>query len=858
MKHLRKGTEGFWQVLTGTNGRETAAIRLRALGLCLTLGLLLLGCSGGTTTSDGDAAIQTHTAAPPEERGHVTQKEAAVKVHSSPGIEMSKALAAALVAPRAAAFGASAVLSQGDTNTGTTMAVLGAVSVLAGEDPTFFNPICNLNLGEYLASKGDAGTDESIAEFLRGAGLSSYPSGWRGSQTSVVLAQASAFGLIDSDYYAHHCEGGNLDSNAVDRSDMAVDEFKRYSTLVKHFLSSELLCSNYDANEPDCQCAGSGKPCEEASTLVASLKSLIDAQNLAVISTLVYEDLDNLGLSQSFYPFSADADTSIPNVWALSDAVAACRKDGNHEGRACQLATHEMIVFGYIDHPSDPDQGLLVLRNSWGDALGDKGNFYMTYGYAERLLTGVAAMGRKPGLVGTTMHTNSVSLYFSDSDFGQQGMDVMDLSGVRLTGFELMDNNVTDGEAPDKGDTVYCDNDDETLPCTCDEGSDAGKGESHGNCGFHQPDSRIAGTLRFHCGRDKDKSAGTWFKDHGKNIPLPTVLPSDDSFFKDKGIYPSEINFAFNARLTFSVPNPDPDGDTLYITCQDMLFAQSSGKKIDGASFGAMLTKDTVTMAADGLGVFLDPADVKGWASLALDVGGLIGDVLKFIFKSDTYWYLSSTGSAGLHYSVPVEGPDTPSLTFKCPATNDHYYAVRVATVAVFNYTQQLDTFAFHGMQILDEKWTEDTDVKCTNNKTSVTCDSDALPSLHPVAPSDLCEVSGNSYKDDDGTLWYGGNPGHSCEETCAQQQLSCDPDKTASIGSGAEHFNDCRDVLIKLGSADHKLIRYTGGKNPSGCGQVEPNDPDHPSWFVIDADPETTCGASRGTRCRACACQPS
>ena len=49
MKHLSKGTEGFRQVLTGTNGRETAAIRLRALGLCLTLGLLVFawGCDNG-------------------------------------------------------------------------------------------------------------------------------------------------------------------------------------------------------------------------------------------------------------------------------------------------------------------------------------------------------------------------------------------------------------------------------------------------------------------------------------------------------------------------------------------------------------------------------------------------------------------------------------------------------------------------------------------------------------------------------------------------------------------------------------------------------------------------------------------
>ena len=41
-----------------------------------------------------------------------------------------------------------------------------------------------------------------------------------------------------------------------------------------------------------------------------------------------------------------------------------------------------MIVIGYIDNPKKKDDGLLIVRNSWGANSGDKGNNYITYDYA--------------------------------------------------------------------------------------------------------------------------------------------------------------------------------------------------------------------------------------------------------------------------------------------------------------------------------------------------------------------------------------------------------------------------------------------------------------------------------------------
>jgi aminopeptidase C len=53
---------------------------------------------------------------------------------------------------------------------------------------------------------------------------------------------------------------------------------------------------------------------------------------------------------------------------------------------------HEMIITGYDDDAIATDdqgrqhKGLFTLRNSWGEEVGDKGNFYMSYDYFKVLV----------------------------------------------------------------------------------------------------------------------------------------------------------------------------------------------------------------------------------------------------------------------------------------------------------------------------------------------------------------------------------------------------------------------------------------------------------------------------------------
>jgi C1A family cysteine protease len=51
------------------------------------------------------------------------------------------------------------------------------------------------------------------------------------------------------------------------------------------------------------------------------------------------------------------------------------------------LGGHELVVTGYDDKAVAYDQegrkhqGLLILRNSWSDEVGDHGEYYMSYDY---------------------------------------------------------------------------------------------------------------------------------------------------------------------------------------------------------------------------------------------------------------------------------------------------------------------------------------------------------------------------------------------------------------------------------------------------------------------------------------------
>lgn len=733
---------------------------LRTLVPCVVMGcaLLGLGCSSGNSGNsgtNGDAAIDAHTQMSPEERVHVTQADAEALIEPSAKTEKASVMGCALIAPRLAALAASPVLEQGTTDTGTTLAVLGAIGLLQEDDAAYFNPVCSLSLGHYLAVDERYKDFPGVADVVAEAGLSTYPSGWGGSLTSLVLAQVTEFGLIDSKFYLHRCPAGDFHDPEANTEELPAVEFDKYATPVMREVTGDIVCSNYDPDISNCQCTGSGsQTCATKGSLVDTIKSIVDANNLAVVSSLLYKNLNNLGLGKSFYQFSETADDAVPDVWAFGKDVRACRERGEYQGEACQLASSEMIVFGYIDNPSDPEQGVLVLRNSWGKAIGDAGNFYMTYEYANEALLSIAALA-KILLDGTTIHKNTINLEFSP-EAGNEVMELDQWTGmsrapVVISGFRLIYGVAGDGEAPGGGSELGCSKGGAT-PCDC----------TNDTCGF------TSDTLWMKSGRhetDTQDIADQFASSSEYHIPIMTHLPKDEeestSFFAN-GAYPSLINFWFTAAVTFEVRNDD--SVLTYITCQDMKFAQTSNSKVNGENFANTAGSSTLSMADDMNDIIADPEDPMNFVKLGIDVGESVVGVLEFLFDNDNFWFLSSPASGfglAMNAIMPTgHGQKEASLTFKCPATNDHYYAVRVGNKKILGEGLSDDTFVIFAIQILEEKWTEDTDVTCTKQSHSVTCIEN--PKVKPDV--DLCGISGNSYEDSAETHYGEGKSAIGCE----------------------------------------------------------------------------------------------
>ena len=273
------------------------------------------------------------------------------------------------------------VLDQDNTNTSTTLATVGAVGMLTQEDSRYYSAVCSLNLGNYLSYNDQFSAYEPLQNVLDVHGLTHYPSGWRGSISAVVLAQVETFGLL----YGSWC--GNDYFDGVEPHTDIVDPGEYNQSTVTPSFSSEALCSNYSHDVTDCQCLDE-MSCETPESIIDAVKSVIDAKGLALVSTVLFANLENYGLSHAYYRFGPSSST--PNVWEYTDQVSHCRVKSDDE---CNIVTHDMIAFGYIEG-GDGD-GLLVLRNSWGDQSGDAGNYYMSYDYAENMLLDVYALSAK-------------------------------------------------------------------------------------------------------------------------------------------------------------------------------------------------------------------------------------------------------------------------------------------------------------------------------------------------------------------------------------------------------------------------------------------------------------------------------
>ncbi|KTD57826.1 C1 family peptidase [Legionella shakespearei] len=239
------------------------------------------------------------------------------------------------------------VLDQGMHGTCVTFAVTGALDAEMNKGD-YVSQVCNLQLGTYLENHGYG-----------------Y-SGWNGSFAADVVNQIEQYGIVNKKKQKKKGCGGLTEypaySTHKSSSYMDPEQFKSMSELV---FGKELSWLNvYNKKDPK--------------ITLNEVKRAINQQNRLTFGVLLPRvDLGEAGAVGKHNTWL------YKDTWVLTPEIL--------KGVDSVEAGHEMIITGYDDHAVAVDnhgvkhKGLLTLRNSWSTAVGDNGEFYMSYDYFKLL-----------------------------------------------------------------------------------------------------------------------------------------------------------------------------------------------------------------------------------------------------------------------------------------------------------------------------------------------------------------------------------------------------------------------------------------------------------------------------------------
>lgn len=245
------------------------------------------------------------------------------------------------------------VLDQGQHGSCAMFANTAAVDAVLNRGD-YISQLCLLQLGKHLENFGY------------------NASGWNGSLGPVILQQLQAFGVVNKNTQTSIGCGGLTDYPAYEQlpdSDMSLSEY--------HAISEPLTEGEF-----------------AWSPLLDFYQVLLDKTNAedtlrAVKIALNHHDRLTIGVllfGPQYGVSGATGQHHAPNdTWVLSESIFDMLLNWNMVGG------HAMIITGYddnaiaIDADGNQHHGLLTLRNSWGDGVGDHGNFYMSYDYFKTL-----------------------------------------------------------------------------------------------------------------------------------------------------------------------------------------------------------------------------------------------------------------------------------------------------------------------------------------------------------------------------------------------------------------------------------------------------------------------------------------
>ncbi|MDX2346726.1 MAG: C1 family peptidase [Legionella sp.] len=244
------------------------------------------------------------------------------------------------------------VLDQGEHGTCATFATTAALDAALNKGD-YISQLCHLQLGQYLENFGY------------------NPSGWDGSLGALVLNQIESFGIVNK---------------AVQR-EVGCGGFTEYSEVHETPTEPLSLADYHEISEP--------LPDEiESTSLLDVTQVFLDRTNPQRTLELVKDALrNNDRLTFGILLFGLNAGNAgaagqhhQPNdTWLLTaDVSSNLILHKNYGG-------HAMVITGFddlataVDQDGYAHQGLLTIRNSWGEHVGDNGNFYMSYDFFKLL-----------------------------------------------------------------------------------------------------------------------------------------------------------------------------------------------------------------------------------------------------------------------------------------------------------------------------------------------------------------------------------------------------------------------------------------------------------------------------------------
>lgn len=245
------------------------------------------------------------------------------------------------------------VLDQGQHGTCVTFATTAAVDAVLNKGD-YISQVCQLQLGSYLAENGYG------------------PAGWDGSWGRLVLSQMESFGIVSKEQEGLGCGGVNQypADSSTPTSFMSLEEYHQ----VSEPLSEELI--NWSPILDFVQAFDDRL--DPNYTLDGVKASLVKGNRVTFGVLLLDFDLGTMG--------AVGTKAATNDSWVLTPEIA------RDVYLRPAFGGHEMIITGYDDNAVAVDdqgrqyKGLLKLRNSWGTAIGDKGDFYMSYDFFKLLV----------------------------------------------------------------------------------------------------------------------------------------------------------------------------------------------------------------------------------------------------------------------------------------------------------------------------------------------------------------------------------------------------------------------------------------------------------------------------------------